>query len=251
MSTTANVSCSARDLNKNHSAMSYMGMPYGPDCYFPRKVAVDRMLDDVRDVPEDQIQRMVMTHAFRYVHSYWNPTKPEEDYTRKNLNDIMELVHLGIQDTLRANIAVKSGKDLHDYFNYHLCSTGSLGEPAVVYGRGTLNGSDSLKCGLCASEAKGVFAGAGEALAQGVGMAAEMAADQASKGIKAEDILVPFILVFGESVQFGAVFVIDQTSFPCPMFLSTTLSLMSWEGREQVKTVQLAGQSFLFYIVFI
>jgi hypothetical protein len=114
-----------------------------------------------------------------------------------------------------------------------------------------INRSGNLKCGLlCGSEAKSVFAGVGEALAQGVGMAGDIAADQASKGIKAEDILLPFILVFGESVQFGAIFVIDQTSFPCPMFLSTTLSLMSWEGRAQVP-VQLAGQSFLFFIVFI
>jgi hypothetical protein len=96
---------------------------------------------------------------------------------------------------------------------------------------------------LCGSEAKSVFAGVGEALIQGVGMAADMAADQASKGIKAEDILVPFILVFGESVQFGAVF----ASFPCLMFLSTTLSLMSWEGRTEV-TMQLACRLCFIFI---
>ena len=91
-----------------------------------------------------------------------------------------------------------------------------------------------------------MFAGVGEALTQGVGITAEMAADQASKGIKAEDILLPFILVFGESVQFGAVFVIDRTSFPCPMFLSTTLSLMSWEGRTEVTTQLACRLCFIF-----
>ena len=29
----------------NNEAMSYMGMPYGPDCYFPRKDAVETYLE--------------------------------------------------------------------------------------------------------------------------------------------------------------------------------------------------------------
>ena len=233
--TIANNTISAKDLN-NNTAMSYMGMPYGPDCYFPRKDAVDRILNDVRNVPEDKLQLMDMTDEFRYMHAYWKPLRPEEDYNRKNLNYIMDLVHRNIDPSFRANISVKSRGDLHEYFTYHLCSTGSLGEPAILYGR------DSLKCGLCASEAKGVYSGVGEAMAQGVGMAAEIAADQALKGIQAEDILVPFILAYGQSVQFGAVFVIDP-SFPCPMSLSTSLSLLSWEGCSQVIDL-----SIMFYI---
>jgi len=219
--------------------MSYMGMPYGPDCYFPRKDAVDRILNDVSNVPKDKLQLMDMTDEFRYMHAYWKPSRPEEDYNTKNLNYIMDLVHRNIDPSFRANISVKSGVDLHEYFTYHLCSKGSLGEPAILYGR------DSLKCGLCASEAKGVYSGVGEALAQGVGMAAEIAADQALKGIQAKDILVPFILVFDHSVQFGAVFVIDP-SFPCPFFLSTSLSLLSREGRTQVTTQLTCLLCFIF-----
>ena len=208
-----------------------MGMPYGPDCYFPRKDTVDRILNDMRDVPEDKLQHMDMTDKFRCMYSYIRPLEPEEDYNRENLNYIMDLVHRNIEHSFRANISVKSGGVLHEYFSSHLCCRGSLEGPAILYGR------DTFKCGLCASEAKGVYSGVEEAMAQGVGMAAEIAADQASKGIQAKDILVPFILVYGQSVQFGAVFVIDP-SFPCPFFLSTSLSLISWEGRTQV-TAQL------------
>ena len=83
-STIANNTISAKDLN-NNTAMSYMGMPYGPDCYFPRKDAVDRILNYVRNVPEAILQLMDMTDDFRYMHSYWKPSKPEEDFNRKNL----------------------------------------------------------------------------------------------------------------------------------------------------------------------
>jgi hypothetical protein len=68
----ANTFNSANQLN-NNEAMSYMGMPYGPDCYFPRKDVVERILKDVNDVPKEILQRMVMTHEFRYMHSYWKP----------------------------------------------------------------------------------------------------------------------------------------------------------------------------------
>jgi hypothetical protein len=234
----ANDKTFAKDLN-NSTAMSYMGMPYGPDCYFPRKDAVHRILNDVRDVPEEILQLMDMTDEFRCMYSYIRPLEPEEDDNRENLNYIMDQVHRNIKHSFRANISVKSGGALHEYFSSHLCSRGSLEGPAILYGR------DTFKCGLCASEAKGVYSGVEEALAQGVGMAAEMAADQASKGLQAKDILVPFILVYGESVQFGAVFVIDP-SFPCPFFLSTSLSMISWEGRTQVTTQLTCLLRFIF-----
>jgi hypothetical protein len=238
-STIANNIIFAKDLN-NCTVMSYMGMPYGPDCYFPRKDAVDRILNDVSNVPKDKLQLMDMTDEFRSMYSYIRPLEPEEDYNRENLKYIMDLVHGNIEHSFRANISVKSGGVLHEYFSSHLCSRGSLEGPAILYGR------DTFKCGLCASESKGVYSGVGEALAQGVGMAAEMAADQASKGIQAKDILVPFILVFGESVQFGAVFVIDP-SFPCPFILSTSLSLISWEGRNQVTAQLTCILRFIFF----
>jgi len=95
-------------LLNNSKDMSHMRMPYGPDGYFPLKDAVDRILNDVRNVPEEILQLMVMTDEFRCMHSYWKPLKSEVDYNRKNLIYIMDQMHHIIDHSFRANIHVKS-----------------------------------------------------------------------------------------------------------------------------------------------
>ena len=90
-----------------------MRMPYGPVCYFPLKDAVDRILNDVRHVPEEILQLMVMTDEFRCMHSYWKPLKSEVDYNRKNLIYIMDQMHHIIDHSFRAKILLQVHFALH------------------------------------------------------------------------------------------------------------------------------------------
>jgi len=66
-----------------------------------------------------------------------------------------------------------------------------------------------------------------------VSLAFDFAMDQVSKGVPFDKVLVPFVLTFGDSVQFGVVYVLDS-NFPCAALLTHPLSLLSWSTRSTV-----------------
>jgi hypothetical protein len=57
--------------------------------------------------------------------------------------------------------------------------------------------------------------------------------DQVAKGVPWSQVLVPIVLAFSDSVQFGAVYILPP-SFPCAVMLSHPLSLLTWETRAEV-----------------
>jgi len=83
------------------------------------------------------------------------------------------------------------------------------------------------------AEAKTVDHGYHEAGAQGVSLSADFAMEIASMGIPTADIAVSFVLTFSDSVQFGAVYLIED-NFPCAVMLSPPLSLLMDSTRASV-----------------
>lgn len=170
---------------------------------------------------------MIESTLLAYTHFTYQNAKEAD--TRPNLVHLLErIVHMMKNNTdalPRFSAPVES--DLAQYFSFTIASPTSFPEAGVTYRHG------SLRMGVIGSEAKDLYHSAAEALPQGAGLASEMAVDQFRKGVPGEKILVPYLLSFGDSIQFGAAFIM-KPSFPVPVELSEPFSLVSWEGRRQI-----------------
>eukprot|EP01036_Dinobryon_divergens_P032674 gene32674-42316_t len=182
------------------------------------------------------IAQLVQNLPVRFAHTAKKPKLPEENFCRRNLYAILNLVLYYI-DIDRIPFSVRSGVDLWEFCKYFLVKATSVPKTSLVY--------DDLiwKCGVIGGDSRTVDNGYHEAAAQGVSVCADFAMDIADMGVPIHKVLVPFILTFSDSVQFGAVYLIDE-NFPCQVMLSPPLSLMTEETRVSIAKWVLALAKF-------
>lgn len=214
--------------------LALLGLPLPPGCYHGNPQVA--LLTSDFDQP---LHTFLETKLFSLATpSYKKPDKAEEQFTQPNLIAILNLILSGIPPTAtEESFSVQAELYVARYFSSFLAKHNSKHEGAVVFDRG------STKLVVVAAEAKDQYAGPAEAYAQGVSLASDAALDQVEKGVPHDKVLVPFVLAFGDSVQFGAVYVVSP-NFPCAVLLSHPLSLLVWETRQEICRWVLAISAF-------
>ena len=221
---------SASNLNESFD-MAHIGLPIGPQCFFPKLDVLNYILAGIESAPAQIIQQVVL--KLRYAHFQWTyktPPMPEEHYCRINLDIVMDLISTlskTMIDNLNTNnptckiatVSVAGAHQVTPKLSTVIAGKNTSPEPVLF-----LNFSDAFTV-LATSEAKPVCSSHSLAQAQGVQMAGDGALNRAANGEAVEDIVVPFVTAAGNGIQFGAVYLM-QPNFPCPVLLSSTLNLL-------------------------
>lgn len=76
-----NISESSSEL-KNSEMASYISLPYGPGCYFGKNVYITSILEDVKNVNNEDIYRLESSLPSKYAFSLEIPENSEDDYSR-------------------------------------------------------------------------------------------------------------------------------------------------------------------------
>ena len=122
-------------------------------------------------------------------------------------------------------VFAKSDTEAQQYFQRYLTKESREVEYCLVCKKG------DMRTGLVATEAKAVMHSSFQAVAKGVALADEFAMDQVCKGFTNLDVV--FILAFGDSIQFGAVYILED-NFPCATMLTRPLSLLLPRDRDTI-----------------
>jgi hypothetical protein len=178
-------------------------LPFGPSCYFGSHPSINVLLTEVNNISIESVQRIEPLLLGRFAVSYKTPARPEQDFCRANLVDFLDLVNNLVPGEFRNALSTKCDADAKRFYVPFLTKGDSLPEMCILYKKG------DTRTGIVAAEAKPVFNSAFEASPQAVALAAEFAMDQVSLGLAEwQDVLVVFVLTFGDSVQFGAVYLL-------------------------------------------
>lgn len=190
---------------------------------------MDGLLNAVRAVSGKEVMEIECSLPKNFAHSYKAPTLPEQSYCRANLAEFLTLVeNRPLLGGVSARISMKGGVDLFDYFTMHLMKPTSSPECSIVFHK------TGIRAGLVAAEAKTVYNTGYPAMAQAVALAGDFAMSQVSSGLALwNDVLVPFVLSFGDCLQIGAVYIIED-NFPCAALLTGPLSLMLPADRDEL-----------------
>jgi len=214
-----NTTISASDVNTT-DLLDFLALPFGPGCYVNHSV-INTLVENAVTVPEDEhLQGIISSIPHRFAHTLKKPKNAETNFCRVNLCSILRLILFETQQEGRKHFQTLRAEDLQRYCNFFLVKASSKPELSVVFTNGI------WQCGIIGAEAKTVDHGYHEAAAQGVSLSADFAMELASMGVPAAAVAVPFVLAFSDSVQFGAVYLIEE-NFPCAVMLSPPLSLLT------------------------
>eukprot|EP01035_Chromulina_nebulosa_P038499 gene38499-52012_t len=223
-----NTTTAASDINST-DILDFLALPFGPGCYVDHPV-VNALVQNAICIPEDEhLKAILASIPQRFVHTFKKATNADTTLCRMNLCSILSLVLLETQQGFRNQFTTLSGEDLQSLglCNFYLVTPTSKPDISIVFTNW------DWKVGIIGAEAKTVDHGYHEAVAQGVSLSADFAMEIASMGIPTADIAVPFVLTFSDSVQFGAVYLIED-NFPCAVMLSPPLSLLMDSTRVSV-----------------
>ena len=209
--------------------LSFLALPLGPDCHFGASAQIEQLLNSVENVSVLDIQRIESKLPGYFAYSYKVPRDPEQDYCKINLVEFLHIVKAEIKlEDDETSVDIKSEADCQRYFQTYLTKEGSKTDYCLVYRKG------NKRLGLVAAEAKAAVHSSFQAVAQGVALAAEFAMDQVCKGFANwDEAMVVFVLSFGDSIQFGAVYILED-NFPCTTMLTRPLSLLLPRDRDIV-----------------
>ena len=223
---SANTTVSASRLAGTEK-LSFLALPFGPDCYFGGNPLINRLINDMKNVSAEEVNKIEPMLPANFAYSYKMPKNPEQGYCRVNLDEFLDVVK-GLVPLEDSNyLGTKCDTDARRYFKAFLAKE-SLPECCMVYKRG------DIRAGLIGAESKKNGNSAFEAVPQAVALAGDFALDQVSKGLALwHEVLVVFVLTFGDSIQFGAVYLLEDC-FPCATMLSRPLSLLLPSDRDIV-----------------
>lgn len=226
----------ASSLHKS-SSLAHIGLPIGPNTYFPQRDLLNALLADATNPhlpPQWDVLKQL--RCFQSAWTFQCPPRPEEAFTRANLDMLFNLISSMLASRVTptednqplSRFAVQTGGTLATHTNFVFASVTTKPEPVLVF---RYNG---FEVGLIASEAKSLTDSVYAAMAQGVQMAADLAVTLPAKvNIPPNEVVVPFILHAGDSVQFGAVYLID-VNFPCTVLLSQKLTIMHYDHQHDI-----------------
>jgi hypothetical protein len=218
------VDTSASKLNTT-SDLASLGLPALQGSYHGNAL-IDALLADVNHNHDVNVLVKVEARLQALAPcTYKKPNSSEREYTNPNLVRVMQIIHSNLTHGHGEVIEVVQ-QSAAAHGKMYLCSSGSNPECTLTFAK-------QLTFGLITSVAKDVFAGPQEACAQSVAFAGSYAVLQVHGGVPRNQVLVPFIMSFSDSLQFGAAYIVDS-NFPCFAMLSTTLSLLSWESRQDI-----------------
>ena len=218
--------------------LSFLSLPFGPTCYFGSHPSINLLLTEVNSVSTEIFRRIEPLLLGRFALSYKTPTRPEQDFCRTNLVEFLDVVINLVPTEIRSVLQTKCDADAQRFYVPFLTKEGSLPEMCILYKSG------DTRTGVVAAEAKSVFNSAFEATPQAVALAAEFAMDQVCLGLaKWHEVLVVFVLTFGDSIQFGAVYLLEE-NFPCATMLSRPLSFLLPTDRDIISCWAVALGSY-------
>lgn len=209
--------------------MAMIGLPLPPGCYNGNPL-VTQLVSDFECQLNSELSAQIESQLLHNNALSYRKHEKSEEFTQPNLVRLLDLIDGQISviaPALKESFSVKVEQNVKDYVSFFLAKHNSKPEGGVVFVRGR------KKFLVVGAEAKGLNAGAAEAYAQATSLACDGALDQIRKGVPYDKVLVPFMLVFGDCVQFGAVYVLAP-SFPCAVLLSHPLSLLSWDTRGEI-----------------
>ena len=215
-----NTTISASDLNTT-DMLDFLALPFGPGCYVNHSV-INELVQNATNVPDEdeRLQRILSRIPHRFAHTFKKPKNAETDFCRANLCSILGLVVEETRLEGQSQFMILGAEDLQRCCNFFLAKPSSKPEISVVVTQG------DWKYGIIGAEAKTVDHGYHEAAAQGVSLSADFAMEMAFRGYPIAAVAVPFVLTYSDSVQFGAVYLIEE-NFPCAVMLSPPLSLLT------------------------
>ena len=224
----ANKSVSASNLSSSNK-LSFLALPFGPECYFGDSVPIRHLLHVVDSVLVHEVQRIEPKLPGYFAYSYKTPQDPEQDYCRVNLVEFLDIVKAEVKiDDEDTSVDTKCDVDGQRYFQMYLTKERSKPEYCLLCKRG------NKRAGAIAAEAKAVTNSSFKAVAQGVALASEFAMDQVKKGFgRWDEVVVVFVLTYGDAIQFGAVYILEE-NFPCATMLTRPLSLLLPTDRDTV-----------------
>ena len=218
---------SASNIKKG-TQLAHISMPIGPHCFVPERMLITKLMEDLEKPisSSSSSSSSVFDQMYHFLTpvSYTMPMNSEKDFCSPNLNIIFHQIRDSMKENLRDNIKLKQEVSSDLSIKLVFSSSRSQGEMALMY-----RALDKHLC-LIASEAKGVDASLSACYPQAVCMACDFAVDQCQNfQISWENVVVPFIITSSDSVQFGAVYLVDPC-YPCPVLLSEELKMTNQTG---------------------
>jgi hypothetical protein len=202
----------------SNDALAYITLPYGPHCYWPARTLISELIEDLKSY--DGIERLNI-RRFDLPHTFKTPPSGEEHYSRNTLNTLFSII-ANLSRTTHIEtyeLQVIQANQVGSRLSFFCASRTSSPEPVLMFAW-----NDSC-AGLIASEAKSISASLFTSMCQAVQMASDCALNMLQY-LEPENIVVPYIICSGFSVQFGVVYLM-QNSYPCAVTLSEELSLLN------------------------
>lgn len=205
--------------------LSHIAMPVGPNCFIPQRYFIDCIFNDVKDFDETNVNFGIIYKQLRNWKSAWTykcPNKPEEKFTRENLQIIMNHILGAITGNNKSQFSAQQAVQVSNKLNFTFSKNSSLPEPVLLY-----NFDNGIYLGLIGSESKSLAASLYVTYSQALSLSCDLALDIVHKThILPSQVIVPFIITSWETIQVGCVYLVDD-NYPCSSLLSRAFNLNS------------------------
>lgn len=214
---------SGSGLTKTH-LLDFIALPLGPHTYWEERNLITKLLGNVQ--PKEG-GKFLHSRRIRLPHTFQTPKRHEDDYCRHFLDEIM--IAIGVTANQKKNSFQNVQANQIRNQILHICASQSTSpEPVVAF----KHNSSSIV--LVTSECKGVGASLHTAKCQAIQMAADSALTLYKLyNVNSKDIVVPYVIMAGYTVQFGVVYLMDEC-FPCAVTLSRPFCLMDEMSIDDV-----------------
>jgi len=77
--------------------LSFLALPFGPDCYFGDSEPIKNLLRNVDNVSVHEVQRIEPKLPGYFAYSYKIPSNREQEYCRVNLVEFLDIVNAEVK----------------------------------------------------------------------------------------------------------------------------------------------------------